>query len=51
MAQGTVKWFDPSKGYGFIQPQGRSKDVFVHTLCCRDHRERSENSCGETQIK
>ena len=30
VVEATVKWFNPTKGYGFIQPQDGGKDVFLH---------------------
>jgi len=48
MATGTVKWFNPTKGYGFIQPSGGGgKDVFVHISAVKRAGLRSLNE-GQT---
>lgn len=36
MATGTVKWFNPKKGFGFIEPAGGGKDVFVHITALQE---------------
>lgn len=43
MAIGTVKWFNPTKGYGFIQPEEGGADVFVHITAVEKAGERSLN--------
>ena len=36
MTTGTVKWFNPTKGFGFIQPADNGKDVFIHISALRE---------------
>ncbi len=43
MAQGTVKWFDLKKGFGFIAPEQGGKDVFVHISALESSGIRSLN--------
>ena len=43
MTKGTVKWFNTTKGYGFIQPENGGKDVFVHITALENAGLRSLN--------
>jgi CspA family cold shock protein len=52
MAQGTVKWFNAEKGYGFIAPEDGSADVFVHytEIQGNGYRTLTENQRVEFEI-
>jgi CspA family cold shock protein len=52
MAQGTVKWFNAEKGYGFITPSDGGKDLFVHYSAIQGNGYRSleENQTVEFEV-
>ena len=52
MAQGTVKWFNGEKGFGFITPADGSKDVFVHfsAISGSGYRSLDENQSVEFDV-
>jgi cold shock protein len=53
MAQGTVKWFNAEKGYGFIAPNEGGQDVFVHysAITGTGYRSLEENQRVEYDVK
>ena len=48
MPKGTVKWFNPTKGYGFVAPESGGKDVFVHISAVQKAGLRTLNE-GQTE--
>jgi cold shock protein len=53
MAVGTVKWFNPTKGFGFIAPEDGSSDVFVHQsdIDVQGYRELTEGQRVEFSVE
>ncbi len=53
MARGTVKWFNPDKGFGFIAPDDGTPDVFVHysAIDARGYRTLEENQKVEYTVQ
>ena len=51
MAQGSVKWFNAEKGYGFITPEDGSKDVFVHHSAIQAEGFRSLNEGDKVEFE
>lgn len=51
MARGTVKWFNPEKGYGFITPDEGGKDLFVHHSAIQAEGFRSLNEGEKVEFE
>ena len=50
--KGTVKWFNPGKGFGFITPEDGGKDIFVHQTAIdeKDYRSLNEGDVVEFEV-